>query len=841
MATITSTPTASSLTVSGTTQKTGTISWTNPTIPSGNTITSCVLTGTATASMSKGNATITVNGTTVSSGQQFTINLGTANTTTSVTTTAKGGNKNASGTVSFSNLLYTVTYTEPLATYTVIFKDWDGWVLSTQTVTEGGSATPPDNPTREGYRFTGWDKSYTNINSDITITAQYEVETSIGSNYTVTFKDYDGTVISSYTAPLNSMFTVPNDPVRDGYAFTSWSNDELGEYSGSDLSITTPEALGATGNVEFTAQYTVDEETPDEPGGDSGITIVENFTPSGAGWYYDITDMDWNTQKLKLVFDTSDVSSDDLTIIDIGEKVTDGSNVELSLCIDLNKRLNCLALSDPVFSGALGVWTMYISKDSLYTTNGTTENTILTSVDSDLRSVMNALTAMSTFQIGTCNEEDIDTIKNISIYIVGLDDSGGDSSGETTYISKLRLGNVIIDKLYLGNVQLNKVYLGDKLIYSLESNGEGSDSGDSGSITVTCDTSNATNSWDYMDYDYSAYTFNQSLKLVEGQEYTITIKGNSYAATYEYHDYEEATFLKFDIDNDGANDDFENDIYIYDNTALDEEGEGTITTMNGHFTIMIPFDMGVTEFTISGSNTTAEYDQENLLLKLTVDSFDSENNLWKDESGNGRDVTLINMTYDGTTNGVINNKVVFDRTGYGYRDTFYNDSEVHNAVTVIIKDYKCTDDTQNYGQIINIGGDPNTHKAQGCWCLMDRDTGTTEGIRLFKGMNNTQQINYFGGIYNETYDLIAVFDSDEAPTSLHAYFNGISQTGTVPYGGGSGYNNTETGTYSNTLPLYINCRSAGSGLLGFECTSIKVYDRAFTQEEVTEYLEKYNE
>ena len=173
MATVTSTPTAGSLTISGTTQKSGTISWSAPTVPSGVTITSCVLTGTATASMSKGSATITVNGSSVTSGQTFTVNLGTANTTTSVVTTAKGNNKNASGTVSFTNLVYTVTYEELKATYTVTFVDWDGTVLKTQTVEEGSSATAPSNPTRDEYIFIGWDKSYNNITSNLTITAQY--------------------------------------------------------------------------------------------------------------------------------------------------------------------------------------------------------------------------------------------------------------------------------------------------------------------------------------------------------------------------------------------------------------------------------------------------------------------------------------------------------------------------------------------------------------------------------------------------------------------------------------------------------------------------------------------
>lgn len=177
MAIITSTPTAGSLTVSGTTQKKGTISWTKPTVPSNATISSCALIGTATASMSKGSATITVNGTAVTSGTSFTIDLGTANNTTSVTTTAKGGNKNASGTVSFSDLVYTVTYEEAVQvkTYTVTFVDWNGTVLKTQTVEEGSSATSPSNPSRDGYNFTGWDKAFTNVTSDLTITAQYEI------------------------------------------------------------------------------------------------------------------------------------------------------------------------------------------------------------------------------------------------------------------------------------------------------------------------------------------------------------------------------------------------------------------------------------------------------------------------------------------------------------------------------------------------------------------------------------------------------------------------------------------------------------------------------------------
>lgn len=110
MATITSTPSAPSLSISGNTTRTGNITWSIPSLPSNSTITSCVLTGVANASMSRGSCTIKVNNQTESSKTNFTVNLGTSNNTTSIPVSAVGNNTYASGTVTFSNLLYTVTY-----------------------------------------------------------------------------------------------------------------------------------------------------------------------------------------------------------------------------------------------------------------------------------------------------------------------------------------------------------------------------------------------------------------------------------------------------------------------------------------------------------------------------------------------------------------------------------------------------------------------------------------------------------------------------------------------------------------------------------------------------------
>lgn len=71
---------------------------------------------------------------------------------------------------------YTVYETSNPTTYTVTFKDWDGTTLKTETVEEGASATAPSNPSRVGYNFTGWDKSFNNITGDLIVTAQYEKE-----------------------------------------------------------------------------------------------------------------------------------------------------------------------------------------------------------------------------------------------------------------------------------------------------------------------------------------------------------------------------------------------------------------------------------------------------------------------------------------------------------------------------------------------------------------------------------------------------------------------------------------------------------------------------------------
>lgn len=57
---------------------------------------------------------------------------------------------------------------------TVAFVDSEGKVISVQSVFIGKSAVAPTAPAREGYTFTGWDKTFDNIKDNLVVTAVYE-------------------------------------------------------------------------------------------------------------------------------------------------------------------------------------------------------------------------------------------------------------------------------------------------------------------------------------------------------------------------------------------------------------------------------------------------------------------------------------------------------------------------------------------------------------------------------------------------------------------------------------------------------------------------------------------
>lgn len=63
---------------------------------------------------------------------------------------------------------------EKLPEFTVRFLDGFGGVLETQKVVQGEAADPPEDPTRDGWGFTGWDRDFSQVTEDLDITAQWE-------------------------------------------------------------------------------------------------------------------------------------------------------------------------------------------------------------------------------------------------------------------------------------------------------------------------------------------------------------------------------------------------------------------------------------------------------------------------------------------------------------------------------------------------------------------------------------------------------------------------------------------------------------------------------------------
>ena len=140
-----------------------------------------------------------------------------------------------------SNLTVTAQYA--INTYTVKFVDFDGRELKSQKVNWNTAATAPASPAFTGYTFTGWDKSFDKVTSDLTVTAQYAINT-----YTVKFVDFDGKELSVQTVNWNSAAIAPASPIRTGYTFTNW--DKAFDKVTSDLTVTAQYAIN-TYTVKF--------------------------------------------------------------------------------------------------------------------------------------------------------------------------------------------------------------------------------------------------------------------------------------------------------------------------------------------------------------------------------------------------------------------------------------------------------------------------------------------------------------------------------------------------------------------------------------------------------------
>lgn len=168
--------------------------------------------------------------------------------------------------------------------YTVTFKNYDGTVLSEVTVPAGTTAVyDGEIPVREDsnyeYEFTGWNKSLTNVYSDLVVTAQYRL-----INYvTVSYYNYDNTLL--YTDRVISgdaseyQGVVPFRPIDDngiGYVFDGWSKYLNAVYY--DTSVYAQFARRSVSKITTEAQLRAMAEDPD------GVFVLENDITLTSAW-----------------------------------------------------------------------------------------------------------------------------------------------------------------------------------------------------------------------------------------------------------------------------------------------------------------------------------------------------------------------------------------------------------------------------------------------------------------------------------------------------------------------------------------------------------------------------
>ena len=156
----------------------------------------------------------------------------------------------------------TVTAQWEINQYTITFDTNGGSEIAPITQDYGTEITAPDNPTRKGYTFKGWDKEIpeTMPAENITVTAQWEI-----NRYTITFDTAGGSEIAPITQDYGTNITAPADPTRKGYTFKGWDKE-------------IPETMPAE-NITVKAQWEINRYTItfDTAGGSEIAPITQDY------------------------------------------------------------------------------------------------------------------------------------------------------------------------------------------------------------------------------------------------------------------------------------------------------------------------------------------------------------------------------------------------------------------------------------------------------------------------------------------------------------------------------------------------------------------------------------
>ncbi len=154
--------------------------------------------------------------------------------------------------------------------YVVAFVDYDGRYLSSQIVKEGQSAIEPEEPTRAGYTFVGWDTYIGSVYSDMTAKAVYaklpvppdsqpktgslKIEIAGGTGFSISidggFAKPQGTTYRNSSVPVGVEVMVVSGSVS-GEDFIGWINPVTGVIVSDQPSF----YFVTSGNDSYTAVY----------------------------------------------------------------------------------------------------------------------------------------------------------------------------------------------------------------------------------------------------------------------------------------------------------------------------------------------------------------------------------------------------------------------------------------------------------------------------------------------------------------------------------------------------------------------------------------------------------
>ena len=246
--------------------------------------------------------------------------------------TFKGWDKEIPETMPADNI--TVKAQWGINQYTITFDTNGGSEIAPITQDYGTEITAPDNPTRKGYTFRGWDKEIpeTMPAENITVKAQWEI-----NQYTITFDTNGGSEIAPITQDYGTEITAPDNPTRKGYTFKGWDRE-------------IPETMPAE-NITVKAQWEINQYTItfDTNGGseiapitqDYGteITAPDNPTRKGytfKGWDKEIPETmpaenitvkaQWKINQYTIAFDTNGGSEIVPITQDYGTEITAPDN-----------------------------------------------------------------------------------------------------------------------------------------------------------------------------------------------------------------------------------------------------------------------------------------------------------------------------------------------------------------------------------------------------------------------------------------------------------------------------------------------------------------------------------